>query len=140
MAQAAQALTPSVFIAKLLAPITDAIDPRAQRRFAREVRDAREQRWRLVQHGYYAARAYREHCVHTLRAAEIAQRRFDLPEAAKAARAQLSLVTAIDRLMATPAPTIGALRLKQKLRKVDGGRNRWEQAIEVDEIRLKLVR
>lgn len=133
MAQAAQALTPSVFIAKLLAPITDATDPRAQRRFAREVRDARERRWRLVQHGYYAARAYREDCAHTLRAAEIVHRRFDLPEAAEAARAQLLLVTAIDRLMATPAPTIGDLRLKQKLRKIDGGRDRWEQAILRDE-------
>lgn len=133
MVQAAHSFTPSPFIAKLLAPITDAIDPHANRRFAREVRDARERRWRLAQHGYYAVQAYREHCTHMLRAAEIVHRRFDLPEAAEAARAQLSLVKAIDRLMATPAPTIGALRLKQKLRKVDGGRDRWEQAIMRDE-------
>ena len=46
------------------------------------------------------------------------------------------MIATVDRIMHAPAPTIGALRQKQKLRGFDGGRDRWETAIQADELRL----
>lgn len=134
MAQAVPTDTRSTFLAQLLAPI--AAPAAGDRRYLRELRDELEQAWSLVLHRYYAARAYREHCAHTRRAAEIERGR-DMPEGAEEARAQLAMLTAVDRMMHIPAPTIGALRHKQKLRGLDGGRDRWEAAIAADEVRLE---
>ena len=134
MAQAVPADTRSAFLTQLLAPITA---PAANRCFLAELRQEAERAWSLASHRYWAAKALREHHAHLRRAAEIERRTLLVPEAADEARAHLAMVAAIDRMMHVPAPTIGALRQKQKLRQVSGGRDRWEAAITADVSRLE---
>ena len=137
MAQAVSVATPSSFIAQLLAPIVAPAGVKAARQFDREQRRELEDAWALARHRYYAADAYRSYCTHRRRAAEIEQRRLLVPEAIADEQAQLDFVAAIDAMMLVPAPTIGALRVKQKLRKVSGGRDRWEAAIADDVAQLE---
>ena len=73
---------------------------------------------------------------HARRAAKIELRSHRVPQAADEAKVQLDLLAAVDRMMHVPAPTLGALRLKQKLRGTDKGRERWDVAITSDEARL----
>ena len=134
MAQAVHPDTRSTFLAQLLAPIGA---PAANRRFLAELRREAEQAWSLALHRYHAARAYREHCGHLRRAAEIERRSLHVAESADERQAQLAMLTAVDRMMHVPAPTLGALRQKQQLRRFDGGRDRWEAAISADVARLQ---
>lgn len=134
MAQAAQTDTRSSFLAQLLAPIAA---PATDRRFLAELRREAELAWSLTLHRYYAARAYREHCGHLRRAAEIERRTLKVPEAGLERQAHLAMISTVDRMMHVPAPTIGALRQKEKLRAFDGGRDRWEAAIAADSARLR---
>ena len=106
--------------------------------FDREQRRELEDAWALARHRYYAADAYRTYCSHRRRAAEIEQRRLLVPEAVADEQAQLDFIAAIDAMMLVPAPTIGALRLKQKLRMVSGGRDRWIDAIRSDALHLNV--
>ncbi len=133
MAQAASADTRSTFLAQLLAPIAA---PAANRRLLVELRREAADAWSLVLHRFYAAQALRDHHGHLRRAAEIERRTLNVPEAADEARAQLAMIAAVDRMMHIPAPTIGALRQKEKLRGFDGGRQRWESAIAADAVLL----
>lgn len=133
MAQAGTSHTLSTFIAQLLAPLkTPPVDRVALREARRDLEDA----WSLAHHRYWAAHALREHYAHQSRAAEIERRTLNVPERENEAQAQLALLSAIDRLMCIPAPTIGGLRQKQKLRSFSGGRERWEAAIADDIVRL----
>lgn len=132
MEQAIPIATSSTFIAKLLAPIAAPADTKEARLLARDRKRALERAWSLVHHRYYAAHAYSDHCSHLRRAAEIERRSLKVPEAATDAQAWLAMVSAIDAMMHVPAPTIGALRLKQKLARVGGGRDRWNAAIAID--------
>lgn len=132
MAQAAIPDTRSTFLAQLLAPIAA---PAESRRFLAELRREVEEAWSLALHRFHAARAFREHCAHLRRIAEI-ERRGVAAEAAGEAQAHLAMLEAVNRMMHVPAPTIGALRHKQKLRGFDGGRDRWEAAIAADEAAL----
>lgn len=136
MAQAASTDTRSSFIAQLLAPISTRGDTPVGRRLLREMRHDMERVWSIALHRYYAASAYRSYCTHTRRAAEIERRSFDIPEAALGAQADLAMIAAVHRMMDVPAPTIGALRQKEKLRSFNGGRERWEAAIAADVARL----
>lgn len=136
MAQATSIDTRSSFITKLLAPITTSADTAAGRRLIREMRDDMERVWSIVLHRYHAAHAYQTYCSHTRRAAEIERRRFDIPEAELDAQARLMMIAAVDCIMDVPAPTIGALRQKEKLRGFNGGRDWWEAAIAADHKRL----
>lgn len=129
MAQAVTTDTPSPFLAKLLAPLAV---PLERRRFLADLRRDAEDIWSIAQHRFYAAQAYRDHCAHIRRAAEIERKSLRVPEAGEEQRACLAMITAIDKMMHVPAPTLGALRAKQKLRQVDGGRDRWETEIAAD--------
>lgn len=134
MAQAASVDTRSIFIAKLLAPLSS---PREARRLAAEVRRDAERAWSIAHHRYYAALSHRDHAAHVRIAAVLERRNVKVPEIAEEQRAQLALLAAVDYLMHVPAPSRAALRQKQKLRKFDGGRDRWEEAIAADEQRFE---
>lgn len=133
MAQAVSLDTRSTFLAQLFAQITV---PPAERRLLAELRREAGQAWSLATHRFYAAMALRDHHVHARRAAEIERRSFQGAEAAAEARAQLALVEAVDDMMHVPAPTMRALRQKQKYRQITGGRQRWDAAIAADIARL----
>lgn len=136
MAQAISSPTPSDFLAQLLAPLNGS--PAERRQFVAEQRREAEMAWRIAYHRYHAATAYEESCVHAQRAAELTGRVVkDPPTAAAHAQAGLDRLSAIDRLMMTPAPDMVALRMKRKMRRCDGGRDRWEAAIIADEARLE---
>lgn len=68
MAQAAPADTRSSAIAQLLAPIAAPVEPRADRRFLRELRAELEQAWGAALHRYYAAKAWSSYAAHSRRA------------------------------------------------------------------------
>lgn len=122
----------SPFIAALLAPIEMPTDARAARLYANELRREWEDAWSLAYHRYQAADYLRHHCGHAAYAAVIEQRRSKVPEADAERRAFRGLIEAVHALMLVPAPTIGALRLKQKLERLDGGRPAWNAAIAAD--------
>lgn len=134
MAQAVPTDTPSSFIAKLLAPITEPVQNRMMR--AEFQRDA-EEAWSIALHRVHAFRAAREQYSHLRRVAQLEARHEKVPEAMSEQNAQLALLTAVDRLMHVPAPSKKAVRQKQLWRTFDGGRDRWEVAIAADLVRLQ---
>ncbi|MEE2917010.1 MAG: hypothetical protein VYB32_08070 [Pseudomonadota bacterium] len=132
--------TPTPFIAKLLAPAAAPLDAKSARAYQRELRYELQDAWSLVYHRYHAAQAHRSYCSHALSAARLVHRRLNLPEDDAHRRSYQTVFDAVDDLMLVPAPNIGALRLKQKLSGVDGGREAWVAAIAADEERLSAMK
>lgn len=128
----------SAFLSKLLAPLSDASEERS---FQIDLRNEADFAWSEALHRYYAADAHRSVCSHRLHAVRLAGRlKPRLQKSAAEQQAWLDFLSALNALMLVPAPTIGALRMKQKHRKADGGRDRWEAAIAANEARLANLR
>ena len=135
MAQAVSIDTRTAFLAKLVAPLPARSKPAADRKYLRELRREIEGVWNIALHRFYAARALRDHCAHSRRADQL-ERVAGSDFAAREDDATLAMLTAVDRMMHIPAPAIGALRQKEKLRGFNGGRERWDAAIAADRSRL----
>ena len=135
--EAATAAASSPFLSKLLAPLAD---PNEERCFVLDLTREADFAWREALHRFHAADKYREVCCHRFHAVQLAGRVVPERQAAAEEQAWLDFLSALNALMLVPAPTIGALRIKQKRCMTDGGRDRWEAAIAADETRLGVAR
>lgn len=125
------------FMAAVLAPIsagTEQVDTKAERRailddMNREWRAA----WLLMRAAHYDWLAADLRAIH---AVEVQNKPHPTIRSV-AAECETDRWKTHDALMQVPAPTIGALRWKQKSRAYNGGRAEWDEAISVDVTRLE---
>lgn len=125
------------FIAQLLAPLPEGAEPVESKRFSREIKEDLLRAWDEAHH-YFYARKFAFNAAGHMRLYALRQ---NDPEAMCEAddefeHTEAAYIVAVDRLMLTPAPTIGAVRKKEEYREFRGGRPQWNAAIAADMARL----
>jgi hypothetical protein len=132
---AARSDTRSRFIAQLLSPLPEGVEPAETKEFSRQIRSDRKEIWQRAMMHVYATNELRSY--YATRASIARQEnRSDADEWTSWTLADIEHWSKVDQQMQLPAPTKGALDWKKKTRKYRGGDPSWEIAIARDEARF----